>query len=48
MKKILMTTLAAILTMASANAQVKPMLPNDHQAMVRLDQAKRYLLLPVE
>ncbi|MCR4738457.1 MAG: DUF4980 domain-containing protein, partial [Bacteroidales bacterium] len=47
MKK-LMTTLAAVLLAVAVNAQVMPEVLGENHAMLRLEQGKKYILLPVE
>ena len=47
MKK-LMTTLAAALLAVAVNAQVMPEVLGENHAMLRLEQGKKYILLPVE
>ena len=47
MKRLLMTMMA-VMTLTMAEAQVKPMSLGDRHAMVRMEQGKKYVLLPVQ
>ena len=48
MRKTAMMMVAAVLTSASAMAQVTPMVLGEKHAMLRVEQPTRYLLLPVQ
>ena len=48
MRKTVMMMVAAMLTSASAMAQVTPMVLGEKHAMLRVEQPTRYLLLPVQ
>ena len=48
MKKTVMMMVAAVLTSASAMAQVTPMVLGEKHAMLRVEQPTKYLLLPVQ
>ena len=48
MRKTVMMMVAAVLTSASAMAQVTPMVLGEKHAMLRVEQPTRYLLLPVQ
>ena len=48
MKRTVILMMAAMLTAISAQAQVKPMVLGDSHAMVRMEQGKKYILLPVQ
>lgn len=47
-KKKLFFTMLAMLTAATAGAQVQPKVLGDNHAMLRIEQGKKYVLLPVE
>ena len=48
MRKTVMMMVAAVLTSASAMAQVTPMVLGEKHAMLRVEQPTKYLLLPVQ
>lgn len=48
MKKVMSTIVAALLMTTSVQAQVQPKVLSDNHAMVRLESASKYVLLPVE
>ena len=48
MKKIITVMAAALLISISASAQAQPEVLGDNHAMLRLEQGKKYVLLPVE
>ena len=48
MKKVLTTIVSVVLMTISAQAQVQPKVLGDNHAMLRLEQGKKYILLPVE
>ena len=48
MRKTVMMMVAAVLTSASAMAQVTPMVLGEKHAMLRVEQPNKYLLLPVQ
>ena len=48
MRKLVLITCISLLSMGHAIAQVKPMVLGDHHAMVRIEEGKPILLLPVE
>ena len=48
MRKTVMMMVAAVLTSASAIAQVTPMVLGEKHAMLRVEQPTKYLLLPVQ
>ena len=48
MRKTVMMMVAAVLTSASAMAQVTPMVLGEKHAMLRVEQQTKYLLLPVQ
>ena len=48
MKKVMTTIVAAVLMAISAQAQVQPMVLGENHAMMRVEQGKKYLLLPVQ
>ena len=48
MKKVLTTIVSVVLMIISAQAQVQPKVLGDNHAMLRLEQGKKYILLPVE
>lgn len=48
MKKVMTTIVAALLMSVSAQAQVQPMVLGENHAMMRVEQGKKYLLLPVQ
>ena len=48
MRKTVMMMVAALLTSASAMAQVTPMVLGEKHAMLRVEQPTKYLLLPVQ
>lgn len=48
MKKVMTTIVAAMLMAISAQAQVQPKVLGDNHALLRLEQGKKFILLPVE
>ena len=48
MKKVMTTIVVAVLMSVSALAQVQPMVLSENHAMMRMEQGKKYLLLPVQ
>ena len=48
MKKLMTTIAAAVLMATSVQAQVQPNVLGENHAMVRVEQGKKYLLLPVQ
>ena len=48
MKRTMISMMAALLMAISAQAQVKPMVLGDSHAMVKMEQGKKYVLLPVQ
>ena len=48
MKKVMTTIVAAVLMGMSAQAQVQPKVLGENHAMIRVEQGKKYLLLPVQ
>ena len=48
MKKVMTTIVAAVLMTISAQAQVQPRVLGENHAMIRVEQGKKYLLLPVQ
>ena len=48
MKKVMTTIVAAVLMAISAQAKVQPMVLGENHAMMRVEQGKKYLLLPVQ
>ena len=48
MKKTVILLVAAFLMTASAMAQVTPRVLGDKHAMVKVEQGKKYVLLPVQ
>ena len=48
MKKVITTIAAAVLMATSAQAQVQPMVLGENHVMMRVEQGKKYLLLPVQ
>ena len=48
MKKVMTTIVAAVLMATSAQAKVQPMVLGENHAMMRVEQGKKYLLLPVQ
>ncbi len=48
MKKFVTTMMVAIVAVLTANAQAQPKVLGDNHAMLRLEQGKKYVLLPVE
>ena len=48
MRNLFLVILMSMLAAAESKAQVTPMVLNDHQAMVRMDSGKPYLLIPVQ
>jgi len=48
MKKVMTTIVAAVLMSMSALAQVQPMVLGENHVMMRVEQGKKYLLLPVQ
>ena len=48
MKKVMTTIVAAVLMTISAQAQVQPKVLGENHAMIRVEQGKKYMLLPVQ
>ena len=48
MKKVMTTIVVAVLMAISAQAQVQPMVLGENHAMMRMEQGKKFLLLPVQ
>ena len=48
MKRTMISMMAALLMTISGQAQVKPMVLGDSHAMVKMEQGKKYVLLPVQ
>ena len=48
MRKLTMTLMTAMLTVVTTSAQVQPKVLGDNHAMLRLEQGRKYVLLPVE
>ena len=48
MRTLFIGIITAMLTATNVSGQVNPMVLSDHQAMVRVDEGKAYLLLPVQ
>ena len=48
MKRTVFLLLAAMLMTATAKAQVTPMVLGDSHAMLKMEQGKKYVLLPVQ
>ena len=48
MKKVMTTIVVAVLMAISAQAQVQPMVFGENHAMMRMEQGKKFLLLPVQ
>ena len=47
MKKLMMTLTAVLAAALTTQAQVKPQVLGDRHAMIRVEQGKKYVLLPV-